>query len=78
MKQFHLTAIDLERADMRCIKKPLVNFLKSCNIKELFENKGFDDAKGNFADTVESKMPPKIPLRSKVSHINEEIIISVC
>lgn len=34
----HLTALDLDRSDMGCLKKILLNFMKSCHIEELLNN----------------------------------------
>lgn len=34
----HLTAQDLDRSDMGCLKRPLHNFLISTHIRELMEN----------------------------------------
>lgn len=38
MQNLSLTAIDLDRSDMGCLKKTLVNFMKSCHIEELLNN----------------------------------------
>jgi hypothetical protein len=64
-KNFHLSAVDLDKADMRCLKKPLMNFLDTCSVKELYE-KGLTSIDTAFANSVDSKMPPKIPERSKI------------
>jgi len=34
----HLNALDLDRSDMGCLKKTLVNFMRSCHIEELMNN----------------------------------------
>jgi hypothetical protein len=34
----HLTVSDLERSDMGCLKKVLIDFMKQCHIEELMSN----------------------------------------
>ena len=34
----HLSALDLDRSDMGCLKKTLVSFMKQCHIEELMTN----------------------------------------
>lgn len=51
MANLHLTSLDLERSDMGCLKKVLVNFMKSCHIEELLANQFqfLDDETSNSA-----------------------------
>lgn len=34
----HLSTSDLDRSDMGCLKKTLINYMKSCHIEELMNN----------------------------------------
>lgn len=38
LQNLSLTALDLDRSDMGCLKKTIVNFMKSCHIEELMNN----------------------------------------
>lgn len=38
LQSLSLTAVDLDRSDMGCLKKTLVNFMRSCHIEELMNN----------------------------------------
>jgi hypothetical protein len=38
LQSLSLTALDLDRSDMGCLKKTLVNFMRSCHIEELLNN----------------------------------------
>ena len=38
LQSLSLTALDLDRSDMGCLKKTIVNFMRSCHIEELLNN----------------------------------------
>lgn len=38
LHNFNLNSTDLDRSDMGCIKKTLLQFMKSCHIEELMQN----------------------------------------
>ena len=38
LQNLSLTSVDLDRSDMGCLKKTLVNFMRSCHIEELMNN----------------------------------------
>lgn len=80
MQNLSLTAIDLDRSDMGCLKKTLVNFMKSCHIEELLSNnyQFLDDETTNPAQlAIENSMPPEIPIRSKVDEITDVLIQNI-
>lgn len=80
MQNLSLTAIDLDRSDMGCLKKTLVNFMKSCHIEELLSNnyQFLDDETTNPAQlAIENSMPPEIPIRSKVDEITDLLIQNI-
>lgn len=65
---------------MGCLKKPLVQFMRSCHIEELMNNQFqfLDDEATNSAQlAIENSMPPDIPIRSKIDEITETIIQNV-
>lgn len=65
---------------MGCLKKTLVNFMRSCHIEELLNNQYqfLDDETTNSAQlAIENSMPPEIPIRSKIDEITESIISNV-
>ena len=66
---------------MGCLKKTIVNFMRSCHIEELLNNnyQFLDDETTNSAQlAIENSMPPDIPIRSKVDDINENLIVNIC
>jgi hypothetical protein len=66
---------------MGCLKKTIVNFMRSCHIEELLNNnyQFLDDETTNSAQlAIENSMPPDIPVRSKVDDINETLIVNIC
>ena len=69
----HLTAQDLDRSDMGCLKRPLHNFMVTCHIKELMEN-NFEFVEDSGAAAVENSMPPEIPMRSQLDGISDDLI----
>ena len=72
--------MDLDRSDMGCLKKTIVNFMRSCHIEELMNNQYqfLDDEATNSAQlAIENSMPPEIPIRSKIDDINEIIVQNV-
>lgn len=69
----HLTAQDLDRSDMGCLKRPLHNFMVTCHIKELLDN-NFEFNEDSGATAVENSMPPEIPMRSQLDMISEDLI----
>ncbi len=80
MQSLSLTALDLDRSDMGCLKKTIVNFMRSCHIEELMNNQYqfLDDEATNSAQlAIENSMPPEIPIRSKIDDINEIIVQNV-
>lgn len=67
-----LSAQDLDRSDMGCLKKPLHNFMTTCHIKELMDNNyEFTEGEMSGAAAIENSMPPEIPLRSQLDIIRE-------
>lgn len=71
----HLTALDLDRSDMGCLKKSLVQFMKSCHIDELMNNQfQFVEEENNAQSAIENSMPPEIPIRSKIDDITDFIV----
>jgi Leucine-rich repeat (LRR) protein len=65
---------------MGCLKKTLVNFMRSCHIEELLTNnyQFLDDETTNPAQlAIENSMPPEIPIRSKIDDISDVIIQNV-
>ena len=73
-----LSALDLDRSDMGCLKKPLVSFMRSCHIEELLNNGfQFQDEENSTQSVIENSMPPEIPLRSKLDEISEFIIVNI-
>lgn len=80
MQNLSLTAVDLDRSDMGCLKKTLVNFMRSCHIEELLLNQYqfLDDETTNSAQlAIENSMPPDIPIRSKIDEITDIIVQNV-
>lgn len=72
--------MDLDRSDMGCLKKTIVNFMRSCHIEELMNNQYqfLDDEATNSAQlAIENSMPPEIPIRSKIDEINDMIVQNV-
>jgi len=66
---------------MGCLKKTIVNFMRSCHIEELLNNnyQFLDEETTNSAQlAIENSMPPDIPIRSKVDDINETLITNIC
>jgi hypothetical protein len=62
---------------MGCLKKTLVNFMRSCHIEELLLNQYqfLDDETTNSAQlAIENSMPPDIPIRSKIDEITDVIV----
>lgn len=62
---------------MGCLKKTLVNFMRSCHIEELMNNQYqfLDDETTNSAQlAIENSMPPDIPIRSKIDEITEAMV----
>jgi hypothetical protein len=62
---------------MGCLKKTIVNFMRSCHIEELMNNQYqfLDDEATNSAQlAIENSMPPEIPIRSKIDEINDMIV----
>lgn len=73
-----LTAQDLDRSDMGCLKRPLHSFLNLCHIQELIENKYEfveDEKTGQIA--IENSMPPEIPFRTQIDSITKWTITNV-
>jgi Leucine-rich repeat (LRR) protein len=65
---------------MGCLKKTIVNFMRSCHIEELMNNQYqfLDDEATNSAQlAIENSMPPEIPIRSKIDEINDMIVQNV-
>lgn len=64
-----LTAQDLERSDMGCMKRLLHEFMTFCHVRELLVNKFefVDDDKQT--SQLEGAMPPEILLRSQLSQM---------
>lgn len=65
---------------MGCLKKTLVNFMRSCHIEELMNNQYqfLDDETTNSAQlAIENSMPPDIPIRSKIDEITESMVQNV-
>jgi Leucine-rich repeat (LRR) protein len=65
---------------MGCLKKTLVNFMRSCHIEELLNNQYqfLDEETTNSAQlAIENSMPPDIPIRSKIDDISDIIIKNV-
>ena len=72
----HLTAQDLDRSDMGCLKRPLHNFMITCHIKELMDN-CYEFNEDSGAAAVENSMPPEIPMRSVITLIEDDLISRV-
>jgi hypothetical protein len=72
----HLTAQDLDRSDMGCLKRPLHSFLISTHIRELMDN-DYQFKEDSGAAAVENSMPPEIPMRSQLDHISNELITKI-
>lgn len=80
LQSLSLTALDLDRSDMGCLKKTIVNFMRSCHIEELMNNQFqfLDDETTNSAQlAIENSMPPEIPIRSKIDDINDSLVQNV-
>ena len=80
LQNLSLTALDLDRSDMGCLKKTLVGFMRSCHIEELMNNQFqfLDDETTNSAQlAIENSMPPDIPIRSKIDEINDHMLACV-
>jgi hypothetical protein len=75
---FHLTASDLERSDMGCIKFLLIRFMKSCFIDVLVENNMRFPDNSDDIESLDNKIPPEIPVRSKVEKIGNDVIQFIC
>jgi hypothetical protein len=65
LQTISLTAQDLDRSDMGCLKRSLHSFMNTCHIQELMDNnyEFVEDEKTGQA-AIENSMPPEIPLRS--------------
>ena len=72
-QNLHLSAQDLDRSDMGCLKRPLHNFMIYSHIRELMDN-NYEFNEDTGAAAVENSMPPEIPMRSQLDHITEDII----
>ena len=72
----HLTAQDLDRSDMGCLKRPLHNFMITAHIKELMEN-NYEFSEDSGATAVENSLPPEIPMRSLLECITDNLISRV-
>ena len=74
----HLTAQDLDRSDMGCLKRPLHNFMVTCHIQELMSNRyEFQEDEKSGQAAVENSMPPEIPMRSQIEAISEPIVVNI-
>lgn len=71
-----LSAQDLDRSDMGCLKRPLHSFMVTCHIRELMQN-GFEFTEDSGQAAVENSLPPEIPMRSQLDHISEELIVRI-
>jgi hypothetical protein len=61
-----MSASDMDRSDMGCFKKTLLDFMKSCHIEELHQNGyQFLEDEANAQTTIEKNMPPDIPVRQR-------------
>ena len=73
-----LTAQDLDRSDMGCLKRPLHSFMNLCHIQELIENKyEFVEDEKTGQTAIENSMPPEIPLRSQIDSITPSVIVNI-
>ena len=77
LSNVHLTASDLERSDMGCLKKTLHTFMSSCHISDLVNNNFKFPDEDTAQNAVENSMPPDIPARSKIDQITTFIIKNV-
>ena len=68
---FHISADDLERCDMGCLKNLLLKYLKSCHVDEFIENnfKSPEENSTSGKEAIENNFPPEIPPRQKVDAI---------
>ena len=73
-----LSAQDLDRSDMGCLKRPLHSFMNLCHIQELVSNnyEFVEDEKTGQA-AIENSMPPEIPFRSQINNITTHIVTNV-
>lgn len=76
-KHVHLTTNDLERSDMGCLKKQLLQLMNQCHIRELMENNYEFQDDDTTQTAIENSMPPDIPIRTQLEEMNEAIIQSV-
>ena len=78
LQTISLTAQDLDRSDMGCLKRSLHSFMNTCHIQELMDNnyEFVEDEKTGQA-AIENSMPPEIPLRSQLDHITPQIIMNI-
>lgn len=73
-----LSAQDLDRSDMGCLKRPLHSFLNLCHIQELIDNKyEFIEEEKSGQAAIENSMPPEIPFRTQIDSITPRIVTNV-
>jgi Leucine-rich repeat/Leucine Rich repeats (2 copies) len=73
-----LTAQDLDRSDMGCLKRSLHSFLNLCHIQELIDNKyDFVEDEKTGQSAIENSMPPEIPFRTQLDSITQRVITNV-
>lgn len=75
---FHISADDLDRWDMSCMKNILLKYLEECHVSELIQNNfKFPDEDANSSKVaIENSLPPEIPSRPKIDSITTSLIKS--